>query len=368
VKVTLVAHDVGGVGGMERHLRELVDGLAARGIDVTVISRTCDVGASDRVRWIRVRGPGRPFPLAFPWFALAGGLLLALRGGGVRHATGAIVPNRVDVATVHLCHHAVAGRPEMRRRSRLTQAHALNARLAAALARAGERWVYRPRRARRLVAVSNGVAGEVERFLGFPRERLDVIPNGVDTEAFHPAAGGHDGAPPLTALFVGGGWDGKGLDLAIEAVAADDRWRLVVVGAGDERRYAELAESLGAGTRVEFAGARQDVAAWYRRADAFVLPSAYETFSLVTYEAAASGLPLLVTRVSGVEEILRDGENGWFVSRDAADVAWRLGALADDPGLRERMGRVARESSLRFGWDAMVDAYVATYGRTMSAN
>ena len=88
-----------------------------------------------------------------------------------------------------------------------------------------------------------------------------------------------------------------------------------------EALYEELAESYGVADRVEFVGATDDVASWYRRGRRFLLPTAYETFSLVTYEAAACGLPLLVTKVNGVEDLLRDGENGWFIERDAADIA-----------------------------------------------
>jgi glycosyltransferase involved in cell wall biosynthesis len=112
---------------------------------------------------------------------------------------------------------------------------------------------------------------------------------------------------------------------------------------------------------VRFAGPLHDIAPVYRAADAFLLPTAYETFSLVTYEAAASGLPLLVPRVSGVEDLLEHDRNGWFVPREGAGIAGWLNTLADEPELRERFGHAAREASLRFSWGAMVDAYVALY-------
>ena len=54
----------------------------------------------------------------------------------------------------------------------------------------------------------------------------------------------------------------------------------------------------------------------YELADAFVLPSSYETFSLVTFEAAASGLPILATPVNGVRELIEDGRNGFLIAPD----------------------------------------------------
>jgi UDP-glucose:(heptosyl)LPS alpha-1,3-glucosyltransferase len=197
-----------------------------------------------------------------------------------------------------------------------------------------------------------------------------VIPNGVDTALFHPDSASRVqtrealGIPPdaLVALFVGGEWERKGLAVAIEAVAKSPDWRLLVVGEGDSERYLGLAAAGGAADRVHFAGRSARPAPFFSAADAFLLPTAYETFSLVTYEAAASGLPLLVTRVSGVEDILEDGVNGWFIDRDGPAVAARLRALATDAALRDGMGRRARMASEGFGWDRMVDRYAELYG------
>jgi UDP-glucose:(heptosyl)LPS alpha-1,3-glucosyltransferase len=98
----------------------------------------------------------------------------------------------------------------------------------------------------------------------------------------------------------------------------------------------------------------------YARADVFVLPSSYETFSLVTFEAAAAGLPLLVTRVSGVEEILEDDVTGWGITQDGHDIANRLRLLSNDR-VRLRLGAAARTAAARYSWDRMVEQYIALY-------
>ena len=367
--VVLVAHDIQAVGGMERQLSELILGLLERGWEVTVVSRTLHLAGRPGLRWLRVRAPGRPFPLAYPWFFVASALKARRAGPGLRHATGAIMLGRSDLSTVHLCHAAIRERAPVTRASRASAAYRLNAALAAWIRRVTERWCYGPRRVRLLAGVSDGVSRELEQYVPETRGRVRTVPNGVEPaffrppadaeERLHPAVGAPDGR--LVALFVGSEWEGKGLRLAIEAVAQSPRWRLVVVGRGDVERYRALAGELGARDRVRFNEPLVDVAPVYRAADAFLLPTAYETFSLVTYEAAASGLPLLVPRVSGVEDLLEDGRNGWFVPRDAAAIAARLHTLEDE-NLRIEFGRAAREASLRFSWSAMVDAYVALYG------
>ena len=101
--VTIIAHDVGSVGGMERVLAELAIGLRTLGHDVTVIARTCELPPSAGVA-CRVRGPARPLLVAHPWFMLAGSLAVRRWRRGIVQATGAIVINRVDVIAVHYVH------------------------------------------------------------------------------------------------------------------------------------------------------------------------------------------------------------------------------------------------------------------------
>jgi UDP-glucose:(heptosyl)LPS alpha-1,3-glucosyltransferase len=171
------------------------------------------------------------------------------------------------------------------------------------------------------------------------------------------------GDAQLVALFVGSEWGRKGLGPAIEALARAPGWVLVVAGDGDRQRYQQLADSLGVGSAVRWLGVTSDVQLAYALADAFVLPSAYETFSLVTFEAAASGLALLCTPVSGVRELVRDGENGFLIDRDPRQIARRLEQLAADPHLRVELGRAARASALRFSWQTTVRRHHQLYER-----
>jgi UDP-glucose:(heptosyl)LPS alpha-1,3-glucosyltransferase len=372
-EITIVANDIRPEGGMELQLTVLVTGLLGAGHDVTVISRTCELPPHPRLRWIRVRGPGRPFTIAYPWFLLAASVLVGRHSRGLVHSTGAIVLGQVDVSTVHFCHLAFSSVPGSRA-SRDSFAYRANAWLARRISELGERWCYRPGRARRLVPVSDGVARELRRHFPRMRERVTTIPNGVNTDRFAPAPvddredrpAPADGSP-LQALFVGGDWARKGLGIAIEALRECRGVELTVVGAGDEEAYGRLARELGVDERVRFAGATRDAAAWYRRADVFVLPTAYETFSLVTYEAAACGLPLLVTRVNGVEDLIRDGINGWFVEREPADVAARLRELQADPARRRAMGGAARDDSLEYSWGRVVERYRELYAELAGA-
>jgi glycosyltransferase involved in cell wall biosynthesis len=366
-ELTIVAHDIGSVGGMERQLSELLLGLAGKGYRVRVIARTCVLPAHPNIDFRRVHGPGRPFVIAYPWFMLAGSLITRFLRRGTVQATGAIVVNRVDVVAVHYCHHVGPVNP-----SRSSPVYALQVRAAGVLKRLGEKLCYRPSRARAFACVSEGVAEEMRHY--FPRmaARVVTIHNGVDTGDFAPASQPRRaelraelGIPPdaLVAAFVGSEWERKGLEPAIRALGAETRWSIAVAGDGDRARFQALADGLGAGERVHWLGIRDDVQRVYQLADAFILPSSYETFSLVTFEAAASGLPILACPVSGVRELIEDGRNGFLIGRDPAMIAQRLGQLADDASLRRRLGEAARSSALAFSWERMVAEHEALYDR-----
>jgi UDP-glucose:(heptosyl)LPS alpha-1,3-glucosyltransferase len=369
-RLVLVAHGIHDDGGMERAFAELIRRMHDR-YEIVVVS--ADLGGDLRglVEWHRVRIPGRPAALRFAVFYVLAAARLAVTRADIVHALGAIVPNRVDVVSVHFCN---AGFVEAVGRLSPPNAPAvrrLNTGAVRVLGLLAERWSYRPGRVRRLATVSRGVADELERhYAGVP---VTVTPNGVDRDRFQPDPEARRtvrgslgfGEDDVVALFVGGDWDTKGLGLAIEAVAAAARRlpspvRLVVVGRGDEERFQRLADGVGLGERLTFMGMRRDAERFYAAADVFVLPSWYETFSLAAHEAAASGLAIVAPRVNGIEELLADG-GGIVVDRTVEHVGDVLAQIAQAPHLRRSLGATARERSAAFTWERSAGAVAEVY-------
>ena len=290
---------------------------------------------SYRVRWL-------------VFFVLAGIRVAQLRPRVV-HCVGPtpVIPNRADLNTVTFCHaafgEATAGRSVKGSSSSL--GWRLGQRLALALER---RWF---RRVRMLGALSEDGAEDLRRH--YPDAEVVLTPRGIDIGGLRPdpetrrALRAEEGIPEgaVAALFVDQQHRPlKGLDLAIEgfAVAARGPDLLLVLGAGSEA-CAGLAERLGVAGRVRFLGYRLDVERVYQAADLFLLPTAYETFCRAAHEAAACGLPVVATPVSGIRQLVGRDEAGVVVRRNPADIARALDRLAADPDLRARMGGVARE-------------------------
>ena len=123
--------------------------------------------------------------------------------------------------------------------------------------------------------------------------------------------------------------------------------RLVVVGGAASliADYRQRAAALGLARQLVFVGRQARVQQFLWAADAFIFPSAYETFSLSSYEAAAAGLPLIVTCLHGVEDFAQHTLNSFIVDRTVSGVRAGLEQLAGlSPERREMMGRHGQDA------------------------
>ncbi|MBN1827218.1 MAG: glycosyltransferase family 4 protein [Candidatus Eisenbacteria bacterium] len=271
-----------------------------------------------------------------------------------------------DVFVAHSCHRAAveAKRAAGERRWMLYPLHWF------VLFR--EALVFRRRRPH-LIAISRGVADEFRRFHRYPDDRIHFIPNGVDRERFRPAADKialrrELGLPEekTLLLFVGHEFARKGLSIILEGMAgcaAAEGALLLVAGGDDPSPYVERARALGIAGRVLFLGARSDVHRLYAAADLFVFLSNYESCPLVGLEALASGLPVITTRVSGMEDFIRHGENGFFVERNEAAFTATLGRVIGDADLRARISAAARPSTEPYAWAKIAARTIETMER-----
>jgi len=229
------------------------------------------------------------------------------------------------------------------------------------------------------VCVSQAVADFSSARGRLPKERLMVIPNGIDVAAFDRAA-----AADLTSLglrpgrravtFVGRLDEQKGVRWLLEHapawLARLDRHDLLIVGRGPQRAtLEELARQRGIGPRVYFVGWREDVAAILKASDVLVLPSAWEGMPNVVLEAMAARRPVVATDVEGVRELLGPAAESQVVPPgDAESFSCKLVALADDAMLASQLGEANRRRvEEQFSLSAMLAAYQDVYERLAGA-
>jgi glycosyltransferase involved in cell wall biosynthesis len=365
--LAFIADGVDRSGGQERAAFEVMKRLAAS-IDVTVIANRCEPGVFDRVLWVRGR-PARPAVLRTWSFARLSRVVERRARCTISNTVGAAAID-ADVITAQFCHAAYRSRFAGLRGGSCVRT--LYHRLAERSFVAEERHAYASPRLKRVIAVSQGTARELREFYGVPEEHIAVIPNGVDHSQFRPAASRTKklelrralGLPVdrFLVLFMGADWRRKGLCDAITAMAGLRDATLVVVGPGDPRTAADSIRRAGVAGQVHFAGPSRVPERYYAAADALVFPSRYEGFSLVTLEAAASGLPIVAHRINGTEELVRDGHNGWLVPTAPEAIGAKLQRLREDEQELRRLSAGALESSLPYAWDRIAAEQLRVLG------
>jgi len=192
-----------------------------------------------------------------------------------------------------------------------------------------------------------------------PRVGVTIIPNGVDAEQFNPGEPIPDKGP-LKLLCVARLIKRKGQHHLIEAVKriTDQGIELTLdlVGSGDaEGEYRALVKFLQLEDRINFHGyiPREKMPDIYAQAHIFVLPSYNEGMSVATLEAMACGLPVIVSRTPGTEDLVKEGENGFtFAWGDIKTLTNHLLELESDRAYARRMGQESRKLAYRFSWES----------------
>ena len=206
--------------------------------------------------------------------------------------------------------------------------------------------------------VPGTAAADYARSLGV--ELVETAPNAVDASIFERAAVDRSERNGCTFLYVGRLDREKGLGTLLEAFR-DVPGELVLVGEGaDEERLRGLA---GESVRFEGPKERDELIAYYRDADVFVLPSHSEPWGMVLNEAAAAGLPLVATEESGAAQDLIDGNGFRVPADDVPALRDALRRLADDSELRREYGARSLELAKRFTPEAWAEGVASAAGR-----
>jgi phosphatidylinositol alpha-1,6-mannosyltransferase len=202
---------------------------------------------------------------------------------------------------------------------------------------------------------------------------IALIPNGVDVDAF--AAATIPDAGALRVLCVARLIERKGQHHLIQAIKRLTEQgidvTLELVGTGDAQAANEAqARALGIADRVHFAGyvPREDIAQHYAAAHVFALASYNEGMSVATLEAMAAGLPVVVTRTGGTEELVVEGVNGLtFDWADVETLTAHLRRLAQDRALARALGAAARARARDLSWDGVAQSYLRLFDRFFCA-
>jgi glycosyltransferase involved in cell wall biosynthesis len=207
---------------------------------------------------------------------------------------------------------------------------------------------------------------------GLPRERIVMIPNGVNTKRFTPPADqiphGQKAAQAPRVVFVGRLVKEKALPVLLQAWTIVHRHMpdayLDIVGEGSlEQELKTLTEHLGLTATVCFRGFHEDVIPFLQAANVFVLSSYVEGLANTLLEAMAMSLPVVATRISGSEDVVVDGETGLLVPPgDADSLAQALSELLKAPERAITMGARAQQRIIElYSLEQVATVYLNLY-------
>jgi glycosyltransferase involved in cell wall biosynthesis len=352
--------------GGARAVNEVAERLSHRH-EVHLFARKVEDLDLSRIRWRRMPGIGWPEVADFVTYHYLAEIRIRPLAFDIIHSIGAnarganviTIQNIQPAKRVFLTDRASA--------EKVSFARKLTRQLYLGVTTRAEANMYREHPDRKpplFLPVSRGVQRDLLAYYDIGKAPLRIIPNAADTARFKPCNPEQrrqwrfqNGIPEndVLAVFVGGEWRRKGLDLAIEALGRISRKnvRLLILGKDAEQaRFEALASEAGVRERVNFLGFRNDVTEAMGASDVFLFPSWYEAFSLATIEAAACGLPILATKINGAEDFVEPGETGFFIEHDPEQIATVLERLVDNETDRRRLGENARRMvEQHYTWD-----------------
>ncbi|MEW5956044.1 MAG: glycosyltransferase family 4 protein, partial [Candidatus Micrarchaeota archaeon] len=225
-----------------------------------------------------------------------------------------------------------------------------------------------------VLTVSNRMARQLEQRFGVPTEKIRVLYNAIEAAPFNKSARREEFgfAPDAKVVLYNARLSiQKGPEFFVRAACRvlekEPRARFIVSGSGDLLpRLTELAAGLGIADKLKFVGFTpfDETPVLYAVSDVYVLPSVSEPFGITVLEAMASGTPVIVSKTSGVSEVVRHCLTVDFW--DVDEIASKILGVLRYAALRDEMGSSGRAEARQFSWDKVASETKWFYGQALA--
>ena len=214
-------------------------------------------------------------------------------------------------------------------------------------------------------------------------DKLTVIYNGIDLQKYQPSSTtqkqklrhdyGYAQDAPI-ALFVGSGFQRKGLEQILNALAihakiqssAQKQWTLLVIGKDKNQAYFQKrCQQLGIAAQVHFLGVQTAMHDWYGLADLLIHPAWYEPFGNIILEAMASGLGVICSENCGAAEFMTSGKEGYIVQHHNDQQLAQSLEQCLAPQQLQKLGKAARETAEHYPTSRMIEHFIDVYQKLL---
>jgi glycosyltransferase involved in cell wall biosynthesis len=218
----------------------------------------------------------------------------------------------------------------------------------------------------KVICISSGTFNALSNWQPKAVNKLITIYNGINISDFSNSSKVEQLLSPLVIVSVGRLVEAKNYEIAIRSLSkiVDQDFEYWIIGSGHlESHLKNLVISLKLDHKVKFLGFRKDIPDILHQADIFLQTSIWEGFGLAVVEAMASGLPVVVSDVPGVREVVTNESGaGFFINPlSEDDIANKLSQLINNPNLRLKMGQNAQIQSAKFDIHQTVQEYLDLY-------
>lgn len=329
MKIAIIRKKYNPFGGAERYLNLLASHLVREGHDVHIFANKWPAGTSNGIIFHKIPMIGGLSILKVWSFAIAAWFILRRFNADIIFSNERLFTQ--DILRTSDGVHKTWLKIRMKYSSPLRKLSFLINPLHLSI-RFFDWYIFNRRAFKKIIAPSEFIKRDIIRtYKAVKEDDIQVIYNGVDLERFKPenkqiyrSSVRNESGIEQTAhllLFVGTGFERKGLQFAIKALRhLPPDAILAVIGKGKNRYYRNLARQLGLQNRVKFIGPVEGVEGYYAAADLVVAPALYEPMANVMLEALATGIPVVTSRNCGNAEVVSDGEDGWLINDPANDL------------------------------------------------
>ena len=369
-KIAVVVPKYGLLGGGEAHTAEVTNRLAMNPEYEIHVFANRWINHSENITFHHVPILAFPKFLSTISFAYFAGIKMSLNNFDIIHTHERIF--RADLYTLHWVPHRF-------------WIQKVRTKKQASLFDCATMWVekklVKSKRCHKYVAVSSLTKEKfIQEYPDIHCRQIEVIHPGVDLDAFTGLDRktcryevrqrfGMD-ATETVVIFVSMNYDIKGLDYLMTGLARfkerhpKEKFKLLIVGKSDHRKYSSLAEKTGIQPNVVYTGIipHDKIAPLYLASDIFSMPSRFDTFGLTVLEAMAASLPVIISENVGAKDLVRQGVNGFVIThaKHAEEIADAMASLRRED-IRMNMSTEAFATASRHGWKQVAEKYTDVY-------